>query len=122
MAKELFFKELEKFSHDHAQYVQQADEIIQKHKQHLQRDLFERLDKSYNFQVKSPLAKEFQALQSEFKSIFQKWDIELNKVIEAQYLAKKYQNRIIFLVYGNTQKLLRQTPKNTQPIWSNLMA
>ena len=100
MAKELFFKELEKFSHDHAQYVQQADEIIQKHKQQLQRDLFERLDKSYNFQVRSPLAKEFQGLQSEFKSIFQKWDIELNKVIEAQYLAKKYQNRIIFLVYG----------------------
>ena len=88
MAKELFFKELEKFSHDHAQYVQQADEIIQKHKQHLQRDLFERLDKSYNFQVKSPLAKEFQALQSEFKSILREKNYSAERILELNKFAK----------------------------------
>jgi len=100
MAKDIFLNQLQKFNLEHAKNAKNANEIIQKHKQQLQKDILDKLDKPYAFQSKSVLAKEFHELQVEFKNIFKQWDMELDKVIEAQYLSTHFQNRIIFLVYG----------------------
>ena len=49
-------------------------------------------------------------------------DILLEQGLHNTQLQSKWDQLSIEMPTLNIQKLLRQTPKNTQPIWANLMA